>query len=813
MWREAVSELRLHPSRFVATLLAIAISVGFIAAISVFINSQQNAMGKQASLPISTSDVVISLAEGGGAQAAELAAGVDGVASVDPVPTGAVGFLSKGDRSVTTQLYPLPDEQVRWSQLVDGTYPASDDELALSEAAARELGAAIGDTVEIEGMDQPMRLVGLTDDPMSLFTVIGYVAPHADGGVDSAYQLSVLVDSGADAQQVADALKTQLKGVSDAKVTTGADARTETLTQTTAGLDVFKYLLQGFAAIALLVGMITIANTFTILVAQRRRQLALLRAIGATPGQVTGRLLAESFLLGAIGSVAGIAIGFLVAWIGGQVTGSNYFGLTVVPAELGIAFGVGVLATMVSAVVPALRAARVKPLEALQVVPTAQQARRASVARLIVCVLFAALGVFLLVQSRAGGEWAMVWAVLAGIAITAAVLGGAPLYIAPLLRLVGRGFGWAGPTTRLAFANAARNPRRAASTATALMLAVGLIVTLQVALATMRTTGMEAIAREYPVDVAVSFADGAPEGVVDDLRGTDGVAAVGTVPAKPVEAQSPEDDGTVAWAYAPQDAYDELGVTPPQGSMPSEGTAVAGDWSLVVPDGVTSVTLPGADGDVTLKVVRSSSINYDAIAVSPATLDKLAGTAAVHQVWVQLQDRTSSSSLNNVLKITDQFPEGTVDGGGAIMASLVSQVLDVMLIVLTALLGVAVLIALVGVGNTLGLSVIERQRESALLRALGMQRANLRGMLVVEAIALVGIGTVIGLIAGVFFGWLGVSTVFSVMPEGVMDLRLSLDPWYTLGLILVCLIAAVLASILPGRRAANATPTEALAVE
>ena len=312
MWREAVSELRLHPSRFVATLLAIAISVGFIAAISVFINSQQNAMGKQASLPISTSDVVISLAGagGGGAQAAELAAGVDGVASVDPVPTGAVSFLSKGDRSVTTELYPVPAEHVRWSRLVDGAYPASDDELALSEAAARELGAAIGDTVEIEGMDQPMRLVGLTDDPMSLFTVIGYVAPHADGGVDSAYQLSVRVDSGADAQQVADALKTQLEGVSDAKVTTGADARTETLTQTTAGLDVFKYLLQGFAAIALLVGMITIANTFTILVAQRRRQLALLRAIGATPGQVTGRLLVESFLLGAIGSATGLAVGF-----------------------------------------------------------------------------------------------------------------------------------------------------------------------------------------------------------------------------------------------------------------------------------------------------------------------------------------------------------------------------------------------------------------------------------------------------------------------------------------------------------------------
>ncbi|NHB84346.1 FtsX-like permease family protein [Tessaracoccus sp. HDW20] len=144
---------------------------------------------------------------------------------------------------------------------------------------------------------------------------------------------------------------------------------------------------------------------------------------------------------------------------------------------------------------------------------------------------------------------------------------------------------------------------------------------------------------------------------------------------------------------------------------------------------------------------------------------------------------------------------------------MLTRILGVMLIVLTALLGVAVLIALVGVGNTLGLSVIERQRESALLRALGMQRASLRTMLLIEAVALVGIGTVIGLLAGAFFGWLGVSTAISLMPEADVELRFSLDWLYTAGLIGVCLLAAVLASILPGRRAANATPTEALAID
>ena len=111
------------------------------------------------------------------------------------------------------------------------------------------------------------------------------------------------------------------------------------------------------------------------------------------------------------------------------------------------------------------------------------------------------------------------------------------------------------------------------------------------------------------------------------------------------------------------------------------------------------------------------------------------------------------------------------------------------------------------------LPVLERQRESALLRALGMQRSGLRAMLLIEAIALVAIGAVIGLLAGMFFGWLGVSSTLRMIPDGAVNLRFSLDWLYTVGLVLVCLLAAVLASILPGRRAANATPTEALAVD
>jgi len=156
---------------------------------------------------------------------------------------------------------------------------------------------------------------------------------------------------------------------------------------------------------------------------------------------------------------------------------------------------------------------------------------------------------------------------------------------------------------------------------------------------------------------------------------------------------------------------------------------------------------------------------------------------------------------------------GQLDGG-AMMAGILEQILNVVMIVMSALLGVAVVIALVGVGNTLALSVLERQRESALLRALGMQRGGLRAMLLIEAMLISLVGVVIGIIAGAFFGWLGISSALRMFgTEEVPELHYTVDLGWTALILGVCITAAALASILPGRRAANATPTEALAAD
>lgn len=820
MLRQALSELRLHPGRFVATLIAIAISVGFVAAISVFVNSQQTALGKQNALQLSTADVVVGIEEydwpedGSDPLGAvdDLLGTVPGVTAAVREPAGGPVILSKGEQSATVSMFEVPPAALRWSKVLSGTLPEKENEVALSAGALRKIGAAVGDSVSVQGLDSEWKIVGETDDPNTLWSSVGYVAPFGGGAFTTdRFIVAVDGDPAAAIPTIEDALK---KDGWKATVQTGAEVRAETLNSMTADFDIFKYLLQGFGAIALLVGAITIANTFTILVTQRRRQLGLLRAVGASPGQVMGRIVVESFLVGAIGSLLGLGIGFAVAWGGGAVTGSNYFGLTVVPLELVLAWCAGVVVTMVASIGPAIAASRVRPLEALQSVPTEAQAKRAGILRAILCGLFAVAGGLLAVVALQGGDWSLLWAILAGVALTIAVLGAAPLYVAPLLALLGKVFGAAGPTTRMAFVNSARNPRRAASTATALMLAVGLIVTLQVALATARSSGMAAIEKQYPIDV-MAISQGVIEPpLIDQLRGLGAVQRVAAIESKPIGT-----DG--ASVIAPGAAYEALGVEGPS-RVPQDGeiflssgyspVAEAAGFTGEVKSGIT-IILQGVDGPIEFTVKTSDSVDWSTGLVTATDFAKLTGEPRVTQVWLKLFDRTSSTQLNQVTAVFDAHPEIGLNQSGAMMASILTQVMDVMLIVLTALLGVAVLIALVGVGNTLGLSVIERQRESALLRALGMQRGGLRLMLLVEALAMVAVGTVIGLIAGSFFGWLGVKTAISSMSEGVMELRFALDPWYTTGLIGVCLLAAVLASILPGRRAANATPTEALAAE
>lgn len=801
MLRDAINEIRIHPGRFVATLLAIAISVAFIAAISTLVGTEQQSMARFTKLGAAKADVVVSGDFEDRAAVQTALEGVDGVAAVDST-FSQVAMLSNEGASVFVTFVGVPTEPFQWASIAEGEWPTSPNQVALSADGLSQLKASVGDTIVLDGLEQDVTIVGMTTDPKALFGVTGYVT-----AVDEFAELGgdIILRTDGNPQSMIPAIEQTVAAANpgmEVKVQTGDESRTEALNNLTREFDVFRSLLFGFAGVALVVGIITISNTFTILVVQRRRQIGLLRAVGASTGQVRGRLVWEATLLGAIGSLIGIALGVGVAAIGASITGSIFWGLVIRPVELLIALAVGVLATMLSVVGPSFVATRVSPIEALQAVPSGARAKRLSTFRGVVCGLFGAGGILLVVMSRLNESSALYWAMGAGFLLSTAILGAAPFYIPVLLRLSGRIFGFTGATTRLAATNAARNPQRAAATAVALMLAVGLVVTLQVAVSTVRTSGQEAINQRYPVDVTLASENALPADLLQQVGDVDGVAASAAVPGKLVDvADYPLNVRNVNPARA------QLGL--PEKLAAADGTLFVEEDSWIT----GPIDLPGINGPVTLDVVSSASIPYGMAAVSEATFAELEGESRVAEIWVQMVDRTSATTLNALVALSESSPNIYMDGS-AYLSGILQQVLDVVLIVLTALLGVAVLIALVGVGNTLGLSVIERQRESALLRALGMQRASLRTMLLIEALMLALVGTGVGILAGAFFGWLGVSSAVLMMPAGSRtELVFSVDVGLTALLIAVCFVAAGLASILPGRRAANATPTQALAVE
>ncbi len=193
--------------------------------------------------------------------------------------------------------------------------------------------------------------------------------------------------------------------------------------------------------------------------------------------------------------------------------------------------------------------------------------------------------------------------------------------------------------------------------------------------------------------------------------------------------------------------------------------------------------------------------------VSAANLTRIGKPVPAAVIWLSVVERGRAISVT--AQVTDIVgTEGRIDGS-IVTAAQTEEVVNVLLAITTGLLGVAVLIALIGVSNTLGLSVMERTRESALLRALGLQARSLRVMLMIEAVQVALVGVVVGVLAGSFFGWLAVSSLGRAGDLG--EVRFAVDVPQTLGMVAIAVLAAALASVLPGRRAAKASPTEALA--
>ncbi|MGY1742927.1 MULTISPECIES: ABC transporter permease [unclassified Blastococcus] len=817
MARVTTASLRAHAARLVASTVAIVIAVGFVVATLTLSRTTRDTMLEAIGARYVSADVVVTSVGGTLEDEAEQVAGVPGVAAVDRATSTSVQALVPGRTGAQYLVVDsvADDPALRWQQLAQGALPDRPGEVAVSE----RVGAGIGDVLTVTTYGDEVRettsqatvtgVVDLGGDPSAGINGRAFVTGdqlQAWGALGPS-ELRIAAADGTDPQALAGAVRAALDGA-DAEVRTGEEQAVAEAEALTGDALVLTLMLLVFGTVALLVAGLVIANTFAVLLAQRTRELALLRCVGATSRQVRRSVLAEAALTGVAASALGVGAGIGLAALVSAVVGTDspvpLAGVSVpLSAVLG-GLAVGTLTTLVAALAPARAATRVAPLAALRPLDPAPLRSRGGVLRLVAGLLLLIPGALLMGAGVVLGE------------VLASVGGGAlsflgvvllaqravPPVVAAAGRLVHRG----GVTARLAGGNATRNPRRTAATATALLIGVTLTTAMVVGAASTRATAQAGLEAQYPTDVVVTgnTEGGMPASLVERLRAVGGVRAVAPLSAGPVTG--PDGWETTALGVAPAEAAPVLRSTDDL-PLPAAGTVVLPWWTVEswgVADG-DEVALTGAGGARTFTVRLGDT---DLPLLAAADLTALAPAAVLDTLWVRLADGADTGAV--VDEVSDlagaAVPTAAVTGLASERAAL-DQVLDVLLLVVTGLLGVAVLIALIGVGNTLALSVVERRQENGLLRALGLTRGQVRGLLAWEAALVAGVAAVLGVALGTGYGLIGVASVLGEYGEVVLSM-----PWLQVGAIVVVATAAgLVASVLPARRAARTPPVAALA--
>lgn len=792
-----LASLRTHARRYVAAAVAVVIGVAFVVVTSALSAATKDGLVAGVGLPYDGADAVFGeLGTDDATRLVERAAETGGAAAV---LGWTVQPVTEGDRVADQQADVgalAADDRLRWQELRDGTWPTGPGQVVADVNAAKSDEVGLGDTVEIGSGRRSVaaEVVGLVDSP-SASAGADYYLPWTEA---RRWSSTFYVDSVAYAGDRADTL---VPGLTAQGVDEFVQERQAELTRE---VDVIAVVLLVFAVIALFVSVLVIANTFSILFAQRRRDLALLRCVGATRGQLLRSIRLEAFVLGAVSAGLGLLVGTLaghglVALARARLADGTMGSASVSPQWYAGAFVVGLLVTVVAAWLPTRAVVRVSPLTALRPDTGVDVRTATGRVRTVAGLLAVALGVVLLALAIGGHSVALMLA--GGTLSFTGVLVLGPLLVPALVRAAGA-LG-RGTTARLATGNAVRNPRRTAATTASLLVGVTLTTAVLTGLASSRSAVDDDMDLSHPVDLAVTSASGPlPASLLGDVRSTAGVHEAAVL------------EGVVAQVAG-------IGAVPVVASAPASD--VVRDATVVLPEPGT-IVLPNdllADGDIrrrvdvsvdgrTERLLVSTGDGWgEAALVAPETLDALGGDPLPRAVWVRADDGADVEDLAGDLAAVATNADADLTDGLAERAWVELQ-LDILTGAVVALLGIAVVIALIGIANTLGLSVLERARENALLRALGLTRRQLRRMLAAEAVLLSVVATVLGTAIGVVFAWVAVRTTVDV----AIDDAAVVLPWGQLAIVvLVAGVAGLLAGVLPSRRAARVAPAAGLALD
>jgi putative ABC transport system permease protein len=756
-----------------------------------------------------------------------VAPSADGVAQLidkDGIPIGGGGVPTLGF-SWTTE----SELSVLRINENNGRPPEALGEIVIDANTAKNYDFAIGDTISVQpvGPLEDFTIVGIASfgeaDTLAGASLAVFELEEAQRlfGMEGQYsEITVKIDKGASLEEVQASVAT-VAGDSN-EVVTGEQQTQEAQNEVSDALGFINTALLSFAGISIFVGGFIIQNTFRIIVSQRSKELALYRAIGATRKQVIRLVMYEALLVGILASAIGILVGVGVAngiRGAGNAAGLGLPGgdLTLLPRTIIAGMSVGVIITLLSALVPAIRASRVSPVEALSD-NESSTARKSLKKRGIMNAIIASIGAGSLMYGLFGDASSPIYYVGSGVAVMfMGISGVAPLLSSPLANVIGYPFArLRGMSGRLAQENTKRTPRRTASTASALMIGVALVTLVSVFAASVNATVEDVVAKSFPADLIVvssnftSF-DSIPPQYSEQLRAIDGIEVVSQIrydealidgDVQLITAVDPADFDQVVKIKPSDGAYERLekgGIIVRSTYLQDQGWVENDTVAVDLGDGNTQeLAIVGTfDDDFDTKIIVSRNVYTQARGTQSdtylsANYERTANQEEVRAEVDELAAQYPTSEVQNIDELVEQQKEQ------------INQILGLF----WALLGFAILIAVLGITNTMALSVAERTREIGLLRAIGMTKKQVRSMVRAESIIISLFGATLGIAMGTFFAW---AILKALESEGLTSFVIPVNQ--IIMYYILAAIAGVLAAIWPAFSASRVNVLDAINFE
>ena len=846
MLKLAIKNLAQNKVRLLLTMFAIVLGVGFVVSSFVLRDGLGAIFDNLVEESVEGIDLLVSQTNNDipmvDESVRETVLAIDGVASADLQidPNININRIEpvKPDGETITRNGP-PQFAFGWTEAVWSSFeilegrPPDNDEWIIDPSSLEEHGFIVGDFYSIStpfGLREAQLVGTFTFDgfiegPTFMSFTNATIQEYLDYG-DLFDQIIVVVDGTVPTNDVGADIVMALNNDPDAPgffVQNQEDLINEAQGDFNQALDTVGAILLGFALVSLFVSIFIIANTFAITTSQRTRELGLLRAIGATPRQILRSVIAESVVIGLLASLLGIGAGALIALgirlaLNGAGLGIPDFDVVITPRTIILAFIVGILVTILAAVFPAIGAARTSPIAAIS---GQTDEKQKSLLRFVFAGVITAIGLALMAFGLFGGGDSVL-AILVPLGAGAALLFigvtlFSPLVTGPLSRLIGAPlsipFGTAG---HLAKENSARNPRRTATTAAALMIGLSLVSAASVLGESFKSEFSQILDSTIQADFVVfSDTDDIPDLVVEALRSENafgnvtglrnsGVFLEQDLDAATAAGLEVDDRSVAAFDYSQIEGVYDLSVT--SGSLDdiTNNTVgirdtVAEEFALTLGDSITIV--PREDGaepiDLTVVSIHEESQVSGEFLVTTERFADLSSNdngSVAAAIAGGVDTGTADRAFD---RISSEFPSFQFQSSAEFRETVSNQI-DFILNLLTILLALTIFIALLGIANTLALSVFERTRELGLLRAVGMVRKQTRRMIRWEAVIISAVGAILGTVLGVALG----AIVVQAIPEDILSAFAI--PWIRIGIMVFgASLAGILAAVFPAWRASR----------